>query len=208
MALRGIAHPAGNPDVGRGSMRGEGEGMKGAGRVAMADVSGKEATAREAVAEGWVFLSGIAWEMIRDGRMAKGDVPAVARVAGILAAKDTPRLLPLCHPIPLSAVGLDVSLPRRGVLRVEATVRTTAPTGVEMEALVAVAAAALCVYDMAKPVDRGIRIEGIRLLRKTGGKSGDYRVGAPRTSRRIVPASRKASSRSRGERGDDPKRSR
>jgi cyclic pyranopterin phosphate synthase len=182
--------------------------MKGAGRVAMADVSGKEATAREAVAEGWVLLTGTAWEMIRDGRLAKGDVPAVARVAGILAAKDTPRLLPLCHPVPLAAVGVDVTLPRKGAIRVEATVRTTAPTGVEMEALVAVAAAALCVYDMAKPVDRGIRIEGIRLLRKTGGKSGDYRVRPARISRRRFPAIRKASSRSRGERGSAPKRSR
>ena len=182
--------------------------MKGSGRVAMADVSGKEATAREAVAEGWVFLAGTAWEGIRDGRMAKGDVPAVARVAGILAAKDTPRILPLCHPVPLSAVGVEVTLPRRGALRIEATVRTTAATGVEMEALVAVSAAALCVYDMAKPVDRGIRIEGIRLLRKTGGKSGDYRAGAPRISRRSLPARRKTSSRSPTDSGSAPKRSR
>ena len=182
--------------------------MGASGRVWMADVSGKEATAREAVAEGWVFLSGVAWEMIRDGRMAKGDVPAVARVAGILAAKDTPRLLPLCHPIPLSSVGVEVTLPRRGALRVEATVRTVAPTDVEMEALAAVAAAALCVYDMAKPVDRGMRIEGIRLLRKTGGESGDYLARPPRAPRRRVPASRNASSRSAGERGRGPKRSR
>ncbi|HEX9205209.1 MAG TPA: cyclic pyranopterin monophosphate synthase MoaC [Candidatus Deferrimicrobiaceae bacterium] len=182
--------------------------MGATGRARMADITGKEATGREAVAEGWVFLSRTAWGMIRDGRMAKGDVPAVARVAGILAAKDTPRLLPLCHPIPLSSVGVEVTLPRMGALRVEATVRTVAPTGVEMEALAAVAAAALCVYDMAKPVDRGIRIEGIRLLRKTGGKSGDYLARSPRTPRRSTPASRKASSRSPGKRGRGPKRSR
>ena len=182
--------------------------MVGTGRVRMADVSGKEATIREAVAEGWVLLSGVAWEMIRDGRMAKGDVAAVARVAGILAAKDTPRLLPLCHPVPLASVAVELTLPRRGAIRVESTVRTVAPTGVEMEALAAVAAAALCVYDMAKPVDRGLRIEGIRLLRKTGGKSGDYLADAPRTARRSVPASRNASSRSAGVRGPGPKRSR
>ena len=189
-------------------LRQKGGGMGAAGRVRMADVSGKVATFREAVAEGWVFLSGVAWGMIRDGRMAKGDVPAVARVAGILAAKDTPRLLPLCHPVPLASVGVEVTLPRRGALRVEATVRTVAPTGVEMEALAAVAAAALCVYDMAKPVDRGIRIEGIRLLRKTGGKSGDYLARPLRASRRSVPASRTTSSRSAGERVRGPKRSR
>ena len=182
--------------------------MGGTGRVRMADVSGKEATIREAVAEGWVFLSGVAWEMIRGGRMAKGDVAAVARVAGIMAAKDTPRLLPLCHPIPLASVAVEVTLPRRGALRLESTVRTVAPTGVEMEALAAVAAAALCVYDMAKPVDRGIRIEGIRLLRKTGGESGDYLASPPRAPRRSLPASPKASSRSAGERGHGPKRSR
>ena len=182
--------------------------MESSGRARMADVTGKEATAREAVAEGWVRLSGAAWEMIRDGRMAKGDVLAVAKVAGIQAAKETPRLLPLCHPIPLASVAVEIGLPRRGALRVEATVRTVAPTGVEMEALAAVAAVALCVYDMAKPVDRGIRIEGIRLLRKTGGKSGDYLARPPRAPRRSIPASRKASSRSAGERGSGPKRSR
>jgi len=182
--------------------------METSGRARMADVSRKEATAREAVAEGWVLLSLAAWKQIRDGRLAKGDVPAVARVAGILAAKDTPRLLPLCHPIPLSSVSVEVHLPRRGAVRVEATVRTVAATGVEMEALTAVAAAALCVYDMAKPVDRGIRIEGIRLLRKTGGKSGDYLAPGGRTARRSQPASRKASPRSPGESGPGPKRSR
>ena len=148
--------------------------MGAAGRVRMADVSGKEATAREAVAEGWVFLSGAAWEMIRDGRMAKGDVPAVARVAGILAAKDTPRLLPLCHPVPLSSVGVEVTLPRRGALRVESTVRAVAPTGVEMEALAGAAVGLLTIYDMCKAADRGMRIEGVRLLEKSGGKSGHY----------------------------------
>ncbi|MBS1244132.1 MAG: moaC [Deltaproteobacteria bacterium] len=182
--------------------------MGAGGPVRMADVSGKVATAREAIAEGWVLLSREAWEGIRDGRMAKGDVPAVARVAGILAAKDTPRLLPLCHPLPLSSVAVEVTLPLRGVLRVEATVRTAAPTGVEMEALCAVAAAALCVYDMAKPVDRAIRIEGIRLLRKTGGKSGDYVAPPAEIPRRSRSASRNASSRASGASGAGPKRSR
>jgi cyclic pyranopterin monophosphate synthase len=182
--------------------------MGAGGPVRMADVSGKAPTAREAVAEGWVLLSREAWEGIRDGRMAKGDVPAVAKVAGILAAKDTPRILPLCHPLPLSSVAVEVTLPRQGVLRVEATVRTVAPTGVEMEALCAAAAAALCVYDMAKPVDRAIRIEGIRLLRKTGGKSGDYVAPAAEISRRSRSASRNASSRASGAIGEGPKRSR
>ncbi len=180
--------------------------MNGTGKAAMADIGGKPATAREAVAEGRVLLSGPAWKMVRDGEIPKGDVFAVARVAGILAAKDTPRLLPLCHPIPLSSVRVDLSLPGPGEVRVEATVRTVAPTGVEMEALSAVAAAALCVYDMVKPVDRSIEISGVRLLRKTGGKSGDYL--AEGASRRSRPASRAASRTSASERGRAPKRSR
>ncbi len=176
------------------------------GKARMADIAGKPPTAREAVAEGRVFLSGPAWEMVRGGSVPKGDVLAVAQVAGILAAKDTPRLLPLCHPIPLSSVRVDLSLTGPGEVRIEATARTVAATGVEMEALTAVAAAALCVYDMLKPVDRSIEISGIRLLRKTGGKSGDYRAAG--TSRRSSRASRAASHDSSGERGRGPKRSR
>jgi len=176
------------------------------GKATMADIGGKPPTAREAIAEGRVFLSGPAWEMVRRGEIPKGDVFAVARVAGILAAKDTPRILPLCHPIPLSSVRVELSLPGPGEVRIEATVRTVAATGVEMEALTAVASAALCVYDMVKPVDRSIEISGIRLLRKTGGKSGDYRAaGAPRRS---SAARRTASRDSSAESGRGPKRSR
>lgn len=184
----------------------------------MADVSGKPATVREAVAEGRVFLSPAAWAMVKGGTIPKGDVFAVARVAGIAAAKDTPRILPLCHPLPLSAVRVDLELTRRGEVRIEAAVRTEAPTGVEMEALCAVAAAALCVYDMVKPVDRSIEIGGVRLLRKSGGRGGPYAAparparsaaGAARaTSRRSRAASRAASRVSSGERGRAPNRSR
>ncbi|MGE5189737.1 MAG: cyclic pyranopterin monophosphate synthase MoaC [Gemmatimonadota bacterium] len=180
--------------------------MNGTGTATMADIGGKPATAREAVAEGRVFLSGAAWEMVRRGAIPKGDVFGVARVAGILAAKETPRILPLCHPIPLSSVRVDLSLPGPGEVRIEATVRTVAATGVEMEALTAVAAAALCVYDMVKPVDRSIAISDIRLLRKTGGKSGDYRAAG--ASRRSRAARRTASRKSAARSGAGPKRSR
>ncbi len=177
-----------------------------AGKAVMVDIGGKPPTAREAVAEGRVFLSRAAWDMVRTGTIPKGDVFAVARVAGILAAKETPRLLPLCHPIPLSSVRVDLALASPGEVRIEASARTVAATGVEMEALTAVAAAALCVYDMVKPVDRSIEISGVRLLRKTGGKSGDDRAAdAPRRSAR---ASRATSRDSSGERGRGPKRSR
>ncbi len=180
--------------------------MRETGKATMADISGKPGTAREAVAEGWVFLSRAAWEMVRGGKIPKGDVFAVARVAGILAAKETPRILPLCHPIPLASVQVDLFLAGPGEVRIEAVVKTVAPTGVEMEALTAVAAAALCVYDMVKPVDRSIGISGIRLLRKTGGKSGDYLAAG--ASRRSRTARRTASRDSSGESGKGPKRSR
>jgi cyclic pyranopterin phosphate synthase len=182
--------------------------VKNPGKAVMADISGKPGTARAAAAEGWVLLSRSAWSMIRRGEIPKGDVLAVARVAGILAAKATPRILPLCHPIPLAQVSVDFSLPEPGKVRIEAAVKTVAPTGVEMEALTAVSAAALCIYDMAKPVDRGIAITGIRLLRKTGGKSGDYVAPDRAISRRSRSASRAASRKSSGERGKGPKRSR
>ena len=189
-------------------MRKAGKGVKEAGKAAMADISGKAGTAREAVAEGWVILSRSAWEMVRRGEIPKGDVLAVARVAGILAAKATPRILPLCHPIPLSHVAVEFSLPGPGRVRIEAIAKTVAPTGVEMEALCAVSAAALCVYDMVKPVDKGVVIEGIRLLRKSGGKSGDYTAPERGISRPSRPASRTASRNSAGGRGNAPKRSR
>ncbi len=180
----------------------------GRGIVRMADVGGKEATAREAVAEGLLRLSRPAWERVRRGTVPKGDVLAVARVAGILAAKETPRILPLCHPLPLSSVRVELSLSSPGWIRVEAEVRTVGPTGVEMEALCAVAAAALCVYDMLKPLTRAIRIDGIRLLRKTGGKSGDYRAPGRAAARRSSRASRAASRPSSGGSSRVPKRSR
>lgn len=179
-----------------------------AGDARMADISGKAETARRAVAEGWAILSPATWRMLRDGKIPKGDVLGVARVAGIQAAKDTPRLLPLCHPIPLASVRVDLSLPDPGRVRIEAEVKTVAPTGVEMEALSAVAAAALCVYDMCKPVDKGIEIGGIRLLEKSGGKSGDY-LAAPRPSAaRSRSASASASARSSAGSAAAPKRSR
>lgn len=182
--------------------------MKNAGKAVMADITGKPGTQREAVAEGWALLSPSAWEMIRKGKIPKGDVLAVARVAGIMAAKSTPRILPLCHPIPLSSVRVDFALPEPGRIRIEAGVRTVAPTGVEMEALTAVSAAALCIYDMAKPVDRAIELTGIRLLRKTGGKSGDYRAADRAVPRASSPARSAASRTSPGARGAAPKRSR
>src|SRR5512134_1527858 len=119
-------------------------------RASMADVTGKRPTGRDATAEGFVRLSPDAWEMIGAGTVPKGDVLGVSRVAGIMAAKATPGLLPLCHPSPLSSVSVAFTLPERGEVRIEARARTVARTGVEMEALTAVAAAALCIYDMMK----------------------------------------------------------
>ncbi|MDO5656940.1 MAG: cyclic pyranopterin monophosphate synthase MoaC [Paracoccus sp. (in: a-proteobacteria)] len=146
------------------------------GQAHMVDVSDKPATMREAVAEGAVLMSPETLALAQGGA-AKGDVLGVARLAGIMAAKRTADLIPLCHPLPLSKVALelvaDEALPG---LRITATVRTTGPTGVEMEALTAVSVACLTVYDMLKAAEKGMRIEGIRLRQKTGGKSGDYRA--------------------------------
>ncbi len=137
----------------------------------MVDVSDKPSTARRAVAEGRIAMSAAAFAAVRDGQMQKGDVLGVARVAGVLAAKRTPDLIPLCHPLALTDVQvrltLDESLP--GV-RCETEVRTVGQTGVEMEALTAVSVALLTVYDMAKSADRQMRIEGIRVVAKEGGK--------------------------------------
>lgn len=175
----------------------------------MADVSGKGDTVRIAVAEGRVILSRLAWTRLKRGQIPKGDVLAVARVAGISAAKETARILPLCHPLPIDAVRVDLRLSAPGEIRIESEVKTCAKTGVEMEALTAVAVSALCVYDMVKPVDRSIRIEGIRLLRKSGGKSGDYEAPRPAgSSRRKVSARREAARTSSPVRGAGPKRSR
>lgn len=150
-----------------------------AGEASMVDVTGKAPTVRRALAEGTIAMSAAAFAAVRDAQLAKGDVIGTARIAGVLAAKRTAGLIPLCHPLPLTDVQvrfeLVESLP--GV-RCEAEVRTAAPTGVEMEALTAVSVALLTVYDMAKAADKSMRIDGIRLLEKDGGKSGPYR--APR----------------------------
>ena len=142
-----------------------------AGSAHMVDVGGKSDSAREAVASGRITMSRAAAHAIRQGAIAKGDVLAVARVAGIMAAKKTADLIPLCHPLPLTRVAVDLALDDEGVT-VTATCACTGKTGVEMEALTAASVALLTVYDMAKAVDKGMTIEAVRLLSKTGGKSG------------------------------------
>jgi len=145
------------------------------GHAHMVDVSQKPETARVASAEGWVKMTPETFEIMTEGRAKKGDVLGVARLAGIMGAKRTADLVPLCHPLPIAKVALDLvpdaALP--GV-RIKATVRTTGRTGVEMEALTAVSTAALTVYDMLKAVDRAMQIGGIRVTLKDGGKSGRY----------------------------------
>ena len=146
-----------------------------AGRVRMVDVSAKPATAREAAASGRISMSREAIRQIRTGAVLKGDPLQTARLAGIMAAKRTAELIPLCHPLPLSHVDVTVT-PLRDGYRIEARVRTTAQTGVEMEALTAVAVAALTIYDMVKAVDKGMVIGEIRVIEKRGGRSGEYRA--------------------------------
>lgn len=147
----------------------------GNGHAHMVDVSEKDVTARVAVAEGYVKMAPETFDIMSEGRAKKGDVLAVARLAGIMGAKKTAELIPLCHPLPVTKVTLDLTpdaeLP--GV-RIEATVKTTGQTGVEMEALTAVSTAALTVYDMLKAVDRAMQIGGTRVILKDGGKSGRY----------------------------------
>jgi cyclic pyranopterin monophosphate synthase len=145
-----------------------------AGRVRMVDVSGKAVTAREAVARGHITVSSEALELIRTGRVAKGDPLQTARLAGIMAAKRTAELIPLCHPLPLAHVEV-VLTPTPDGYDIEARARTTAQTGVEMEALTAVSVAALTIYDMVKAVDKGMEIGAIRLMEKRGGRSGAWR---------------------------------
>src|SRR5436190_1884724 len=146
------------------------------GEARMVDVSAKPATERVAVAEGRVVMGKATLELIVSGNAKKGDVLATARIAGIMAAKRTSELIPLCHPLALSRVELDITPDAKlpGCV-VRATVKVTGPTGVEMEALTAVSVACLTVYDMVKAVERGIRIDGIHLVEKKGGKSGHYR---------------------------------
>lgn len=148
-----------------------------AGNAAMVDVSAKPATVREAVAEGRITMSAEALAAIRAGAVKKGDVLATARIAGIMAAKKTSELIPLCHPLALSKVSVDFEFEADGV-RVTALARLSGQTGVEMEALTATSVALLTVYDMAKALDKGMVISGVRLLEKRGGKSGDWTAGA------------------------------
>jgi cyclic pyranopterin phosphate synthase len=144
------------------------------GKARMVDVGDKPATAREARAAGEITMSAEALRLIRAGRVAKGDPLQTARLAGIMAAKQTAALIPLCHPLALTHVSVELTPTRRGY-RIESRVRTMGPTGVEMEALTAVSVAALTIYDMVKAVDKAMVISDIRLLEKSGGRSGHYR---------------------------------
>jgi cyclic pyranopterin phosphate synthase len=161
------------------------------GRARMVDVSEKPVTAREAVARGRITIAPAAMRLVREGGLAKGEVAEVARLAGILAAKRTAEAIPLCHPLPLTHADVDLS-PRRDGFTIEARVRTSARTGAEMEALHAVAIAALTVYDMVKSADRTMRIGPIALVSKTGGVSGSWprRAAKKTTARRRTPRSR------------------
>jgi cyclic pyranopterin phosphate synthase len=143
------------------------------GRVKMVDVGAKPVTDRQAIARGAITMSATALKLIRRGEVAKGDPLQAARLAGILAAKQTASLIPLCHPLPLTHVGVDLT-PAKNGYTIEARVRTSAQTGVEMEALTAVAVAALTIYDMVKAVDKDMVIGEICLVEKSGGKSGRY----------------------------------
>jgi cyclic pyranopterin phosphate synthase len=145
------------------------------GKAVMVDVSDKEVTERIAEARGSVLMQPATLQMIREGGVKKGDVLSVARLAGIMGAKRTPDLIPLCHPLALTSVQVDLTLDEeRSAVDITATCKLKGRTGVEMEALTAVAVAALTVYDMCKAVDRGMRITEVRLTRKDGGKSGRY----------------------------------
>lgn len=153
------------------------------GTASMVDVGQKQDTERVAVAEGFVYMSPSAFEKVAAGDIKKGDVRSVARLAGMMAAKQTASLIPLCHPIMLTKINVSLDLiPEKSAIRVVATTRTVGKTGVEMEALTAVSIAALTVYDMAKAIDRTMRIADIRLLEKQGGKSSHF-VAEPRSQK-------------------------
>ena len=144
------------------------------GRARMVDVTDKDDTLREAVAKGSVRMKPETLALIQSGGVPKGDVLAVAQVAGVMAAKRVPDLIPMCHSLLLTAINVRLKPDEKdSAVQITATVRTTGKTGVEMEALTAVSVAALTIYDMCKAVDRGMRIEGVRLVRKSGGKSGE-----------------------------------
>ncbi|MGE0601166.1 MAG: cyclic pyranopterin monophosphate synthase MoaC [Dehalococcoidia bacterium] len=146
------------------------------GAARMVDVSEKAETARIAIAEAVVRMKPETLALIQSGGMPKGDVLATARIAGIMAAKRTPDLIPLCHPLPITGASVELVPDGADALRITATVKTTGKTGVEMEALTAASVAALTVYDMCKAVEKGMVIEGVRLLEKRGGKSGEWRA--------------------------------
>lgn len=147
----------------------------GKGDAHMVDVSDKDVTARVAVAEGWVRMAQATYDIIAQGRVKKGDVMGVARLAGIMGAKQCANLIPLCHPLPITKVAVELHPdPDLPGVRIEATVKTTGQTGIEMEALTAVSVAALTVYDMSKAVDKSMEIGGVRVILKDGGKSGRY----------------------------------
>ncbi|EST53140.1 molybdenum cofactor biosynthesis protein C [Brevibacillus panacihumi W25] len=143
-------------------------------RAKMVDVSDKDVTKREAVAYSRMVMEKETLARIREGRVAKGDVLAVAQVAGVMAAKKTWEIIPMCHPLPLTGIDIRFSFADERTLEIEAAVKTTGKTGVEMEALTAASVAALTVYDMCKAMDKAMVIESTGLLRKTGGKSGDF----------------------------------
>ena len=145
------------------------------GAARMVDVGAKAVTERRATARGMLLLSGETLALVRDGRTPKGDVLASARLAGIMAAKKTSELIPLAHPLPITHASVDLVIEAKGIA-IEATVATTAQTGVEMEALTAVTVAALTLYDMLKAIERGARITDVRLVAKSGGRSGEYRA--------------------------------
>ena len=145
------------------------------GRAVMVDVGGKAVTDRSATARVLVVMAPATLAMIRAGTAKKGDVLGVARLAGIMAAKRTADLIPLCHPLPITSVTLDLEPVGDDTVEIAATVKTTGQTGVAMEALTAASVAALTVYDMCKAVDRGMRIDALRVVAKSGGKSGDFR---------------------------------
>jgi cyclic pyranopterin phosphate synthase len=148
------------------------------GAARMVDVGAKPDTEREAVAGGMVYMQPETLRLIRQGALKKGDVLTVARIAGVMAAKRTSDLIPLCHPLPLTHIDVDITLDDdASAVRIVASARTVGKTGVEMEALTAVSVAALTVYDMAKAVDREMRLSDIRLLSKRGGQHGDYTAG-------------------------------
>lgn len=151
--------------------------LSGGGEARMVDVSAKSPTERVAVAEGRVIMQPTTLDIVRQGNAKKGDVFGAARIAGILAAKRTHELIPLCHPLPISQIAVDLTPdPKLPGVVVRARVKVAGKTGVEMEALTAVSVACLTVYDMVKAVERGMRIEGIRLIEKRGGRSGHYRA--------------------------------